>query len=154
MLVIHGNAITSADDLTLNRAFGVCYMRNSKIDNLICWYIQQPTIFRFSCIQAFISCIVSPAPGRCLLIQQTHPLYPGPYSITMQGSRRADFLLVNRRIRVAQTPAGYTWHHKEGVRFSGNTATCQMYLLDSAYHRTPHHGGVQEYEQVFNCTYG
>lgn len=74
-----------------------------------------------------------------------------PVVITMTGSRRNDAAAADaeltRLMGFQPDYDGYTWHHKEDIRKEGGRWRCNMYLVESGYHRRhPHKGGVYVYE--------
>lgn len=88
-----------------------------------------------------------------LPIRFAHPNYNAT-DITMTGSRRNDEQAANFNLGLAATPAGYTWHHCEGIWKVGNKWKCRMILIRSRYHNRFHHqGGVHEYQQMTNTVY-
>ena len=76
----------------------------------------------------------------------TNPTYLGSVTIIMTGSRPNDFKLCNKAAGYAQTPAGYTWHHKYMVSGASDNH-CDMQLIQTAYHRATccHVGGFGQY---------
>lgn len=75
-----------------------------------------------------------------------HATYLGSVVITMTGSRPRDFLLCNQAAGYAQTPQGYTWHHKYMTpRMVDNR--CDMQLVETGAHRRSccHLGGFGQY---------
>lgn len=92
--------------------------------------------------------------GIHLQILCTHNRYPGPYTITMSGSRSEDEKRANEKATLRGTPSGYTWHHAEGIARRGSLYLCKMYLILSSYHnRNWHSGGVAEYERYTGKRY-
>lgn len=74
-----------------------------------------------------------------------------PVVITMTGNRRRDAEAADEELRIllGEVPDydGYTWHHKEDIQKQGGRWRCNMYLVESGYHRRhPHKGGVYVYE--------
>ena len=81
-------------------------------------------------------------------------------AIIMQGSRRADVEEADRELaqKLKQETApfhdGYTWHHKEDIERVGGRWKCNMYLVESGFHRRhPHRGGVYMYEYYTGRSY-
>lgn len=155
LLTIHGKRIENVDDPVLCRAFGYSYQRHEVIAQIIDWCLQYGT-HQFPSIDKFKRFVLDEGSDMNFLpLLCTHPRYPGPYNIHMQGNRADDFDVANRRAGLAQTPAEYTWHHKEGIVKSGKEYLCDMYLIASAYHGSRRHrGGVYEYEHLTGRTYG
>lgn len=155
MLKIHGRYITDIDDYALCKRFGRSDERNDRTGDVIAWYLEDDDYHEFPSIDSFFAAVCGLSAGSKLVIQCTHPTHPGPYRITMQGSRSKDFDEANIKARLPSTPYGYTWHHKEGVMFhSKNNIECDMYLIKTSYHsKIRHRGGVYEYEQITGQKY-
>ncbi len=155
LLTIHGKKIKNVDDPVLCGAFGYSYQRHEVIAKIIDWCLQYGT-HKFPSIEKFKGFVLDEGSDMNFLpLLCTHPRYPGPYRIKMKGSRTDDFDEANRKAGLAQTPLGYTWHHKEGIVKSGTEYFCHMYLIASAYHGSRRHrGGVYEYEHLTGRTYG
>lgn len=66
--------------------------------------------------------------------------------ITMTGSRPSDFVLCNQAAGYAETPQGYTWHHKYMTPRLVNNL-CEMQLVKTGDHRRSccHVGGFGQY---------
>ncbi len=74
-----------------------------------------------------------------------------PVVIIMSGNRGKDATAADEELRrqMGYLPDhdGYTWHHKEDIWQQGGRWKCNMYLVESGYHRRhPHKGGVYMYE--------
>lgn len=81
-----------------------------------------------------------------------------PVVITMTGNRGRDAAAADEELRrlLGYLPDhdGYTWHHKEDIRQQGSRWKCNMYLVESGYHRRhPHKGGVYVYELNTGSSY-
>lgn len=156
MLIIHGRLITNIDDNALCVRFGRSDERDERTGDVIAWYLEDDDSHNFSSMNSFFAAVCGLSSGTKLVIQCTHPTHPGPYRITMQGSRSKDFDEANIKAKLPSTPDGYTWHHKEGVIFHSRTnIECDMYLIKTSYHGRIHHrGGVYEYQNLTGNTYG
>jgi hypothetical protein len=59
--------------------------------------------------------------------------------IEYTGSRRADFVAANKKVKLDETPDGWTWHHAEDMK--------TMYLVPYDLHKAvKHSGGVATYK--------
>ena len=156
MLVIGEVRIDDPDHKMLVKHFRETYNREERIGDIIAWYMEDHRVHRFDNIAQFRRKVLGIAQGSHLPIQFTHPTHPGPYVIEMTGSRHADFDEANKAAGLASTPGGYTWHHRENVRYNSinKKVWCQMYLIDTGYHSSVRHrGAVYEYELLKNCVY-
>lgn len=148
MLFIHNRKVKSCDAPSIRRQFGRSFEQDSRTARIIDWYIEDTSEHRFCSIKDFADEVMEQLSTKYLPIKCTHISYPGPYTIVMSGSRRTDADRANQEAHLQYTPGGYTWHHRERVIFhSRDHIECNMYLLDSNYHQSPHSGGVQEYER-------
>lgn len=139
------------DDI-LQKSFG-CGYESERMFEILAMLIESEEIFRYPNVQslkAFIRKYYVNGPYLCLTAA---PILAGtPVTIIMQGSRAADYQAADAALqaKLGHLPAhgGYTWHHHERIRQRGAQWACDMYLVDSAYHREhPHKGGVYLYEQ-------
>ena len=155
LLIINKRHITDIDDNALCKRFGRSYERDERTGDVIAWYLEDEDWHEFTSMNSFFAAVCGLADGTKLVIQCTHPTHPGPYRITMQGSRSGDYDKANLKAGLPYTPDNYTWHHKEGVIFhSRNNIECDMYLIKTSYHgRIRHRGGVYEYERLTRDEY-
>jgi hypothetical protein len=73
-------------------------------------------------------------------------------TISLAGSRVADFEVANTVGGFVETPAGYTWHHLGHDPTTGEGA---LQLVQRGAHEAtfPHLGGVSQYEQYNGAQY-
>lgn len=153
MLFIRGREITSGEDDFLTRNIGHSHQRPEYVNEMIDWYIEQEKAYTFTSSNSMIRMIAG-LNGSYLVIQQVHPTHSGPYRIVMSGSRTSDYCRANAIAGLSNTPAGYTWHHREGITGTGANIQCNMFLIDTSYHsRVRHKGAVHEYELRTHTSY-
>lgn len=155
MLLISGRRINGPDAPVIVALFGSSYEQDANVADIIDWLIEDSRSHGFPSPNAFRSYVISGVTtGIHLQILCTHSRYPGPYTITMSGSRSEDEIRANEKAHLRGTPSGYTWHHAEGITRSGRLYRCKMYLIKSSYHnRNRHSGGVAEYERYTGTQY-
>lgn len=155
MLFINNIQVGCADDAGIPRYFGPSYHQDSRIATIIDWYIEDSSKHDFRTTRAFTDKVMEHLSTQYLPIKCTHISYPGPYTIVMSGSRKTDAARANHEAGLKNgTPGGYTWHHHEEIDFhSPDNIKCNMYLLKSSYHQTPHSGGVKKYEVLTRTPY-
>lgn len=155
MLRISGRNVVGPDDQDIIAVFGPSYKQDANVADIIDWLIEDRRMHDFSSSAAFRSYVMNGVTaGIHLQILCTHNRYPGPYTITMSGSRSEDEKRANEKATLRGTPSGYTWHHAEGIARRGSLYLCKMYLILSSYHnRNWHSGGVAEYERYTGKRY-
>ena len=158
MLIIHNARIIYPDDPKLNKAFGVCYNRNEKVDEFIIAVITDSKKHKFDCMNDFVRFVTDSLRGGrgylVLLAEYFYNCRKNGKEIKMTGSRSRDIEIANGLIELDHTPYGYSWHHAEGIGLEGNSYKCKMYLVRTKYHCSVSHvGGVHEYELVTGRKY-
>ena len=121
MLRISGRNIVGPDDQDIIAVFGPSYKQDANVADIIDWLIEDRRMHDFSSSAAFRSYVMNGVTaGIHLQILCTHNRYPGPYTITMSGSRSEDEKRANEKATLRGTPSGYTWHHAEGIARRGS----------------------------------
>lgn len=144
-------AVTINDD-RLTSVLGPCYEWSEGFAEIIEGMIQSEEEIRVRNAKALRALIQRDYINATYLNLAVAPLYRrDPVVITMTGNRRSDAEAADaeleRQLGYQPNHDGYTWHHEENIRQRGGRWECQMYLVDSGYHRRhPHKGGVYMYE--------
>ena len=130
------------------------YLANSKIAQNLDFYLWSDTQYPFEDFQQlFYACL----PQVYGYLQYTPAVVynnMAPVEIRMTGDRDKDFKAANVKLKLAETPKGYTWHHIEGIRVDSDEIKCDMILLESSYHNTIWHvGSVNQYEILRGINY-
>lgn len=146
MLIIRGN-IVGIDDQILVNAFGRSDQRRGRLGDWIAELIEDDAQNRFNSVAEMRREFLNRNIHNPLPIRSENPSHRGGTDIIMTGRRADDERAANANLGLAATPAGYTWHHREGIQQVGNGWRCRMILIQSRYHNTTRHmGGVHEYE--------
>ena len=91
MLRISGRNIVGPDDQDIIAVFGPSYKQDANVADIIDWLIEDRRMHDFSSSAAFRSYVMNGVTaGIHLQILCTHNRYPGPYTITLSGSRSED----------------------------------------------------------------
>lgn len=153
MLIIRGK-IVGIDDQILVNAFGRSDQRGDRLGDWIAELIEDDAQNHFNSAAEMRREFLNRNIHNPLPIRLENPLYQGGTDIIMTGRRADDERAANANLGLAATPAGYTWHHCEGIQQVGTGWQCRMRLIQSHYHNTTQHmGGVHEYELMTNNTY-
>lgn len=154
MLFIRGNRIDNVDAPILVNAFRVSYRRSERLGDWIAGLIEDAAQNHFNSAAEMRREFLNRNIHNPLPIRFENPLYLGGTDIIMTGRRADDERAANANLGLAATPAGYTWHHCEGIQQVGTGWQCRMRLIQSHYHNTTQHmGGVHEYELMTNNAY-
>lgn len=154
MLFIRGIAINDVDAPILVNAFRESYRRSERLGDWIAGLIEDAAQNHFNSAAAMRREFLNRNIHNPLPIRFENQQYVGGTNIIMTGRRADDERAANANLGLAATPAGYTWHHSEGIQQVGNGWQCCMRLIQSNYHNTTQHmGGVHEYELLTNITY-
>ncbi|MDE7293291.1 MAG: HNH endonuclease [Oscillospiraceae bacterium] len=154
MLKIHGRKVKSIDSRNLRREFGYSYERSKRLGDWIAALMEDRVENKFHSVAEMRSEFINRNIHNPLPIRFVNPNYPQGVVINMTGSRTRDIEEANAAIGVKRTPAGYTWHHCENIMIERGEYRCTMMLIKSRYHnKTPHKGGVNEYEVWKNTPY-
>lgn len=149
------------DDERLIPVFGESYKQSDDIAELLDALIESEEKFTFRDAKDLRSYINKVYSDDKYLNLDHAPILPGtPVTIIMQGSRSADAKEADRKLaekmgwKFPRDHDGYTWHHKEDIAMQGGRWKCNMYLVESGYHRRhPHKGGVYIYEMNTGIAY-
>lgn len=145
------NREVTVDDARMISVFKESYKRGETLSQILDMLMESEEEFTFDNARDLQRYIQRDYIGNIHLNLDVAPVFPGtPVSIIMQGNRTADFQVADEKLeaRLGHLPNhdGYTWHHKEGIVQRGGRWECDMYLVESNYHRRhPHKGGVFEY---------
>lgn len=156
MLTIHGNQINGIHDDRLSDALGPSYTWTTTFFNYIHGMINGGNN-RFASMNSMIQSYLNTVRGN--FIYGTLNLAPAnlynrrmtAYPIRMTGDRDSDVRLAVSTYHLS--PANYTWHHAENIWYSSKSMYCNMYLVDSNYHKAHHCGGVNEYKWIYEVGY-
>ena len=171
MLTIHNTTYAGINDPNLRRALGIHVNWIGTFFNYVHNMIYSAQGFRFPSMNAMIQNylnVVTPNFGlfplninpawMCYIQPLNHPMPQAvQVVIRMTGSRNGDeFRANNELFRRYGTlpPAGYTWHHVEGMWYRSGHFYCNMCLVDSTQHNTRrHYGAVNEYKWIYAVGY-
>lgn len=142
------------DDARLIPVFGKSHEQGDNLAALLDLVIESEDEFVFDDAKELDGWIRKNYVDNIYLSLDMAPIFGGtPVTIIMQGNRGADAAEADRKLaqklRMRNPPAhdGFTWHHKEDIRKDGSSWKCNMYLVESGFHRRyPHRGGVYMYE--------
>ena len=140
------------NDERLTDTLGESYKWGEGFGEIIELMINSEEELRFRNAKALRAAIQRDYVGNKYLNLAHVPLFRGtPVRIVMTGSRRGDAEAADRELqrKLGHLPDhdGYTWHHKEDICQVRGRWMCNMYLIESGYHRRhPHKGGVSVYE--------
>lgn len=152
MLEIGGVQINNIDDDILVNKFGYSYQRGDRIGDILAGFLENECYtYRFNDIQEMINAIMDRQDRYRPLVRWF--VHAGPYTVVMSGRRSEDAVNANRAAGFTTTPDGCTWHHAENIRYEFDCYLCDMYLIETWYHKTPHRGGVNEYEIITGSRY-
>lgn len=147
------------NDERLTSVVGDSYKWGEGFGEVVEAMIQSDDVLRYRNARTFERTIRREYIANRYLNLEFAPLFsPEPVQIVMTGSRTSDAAAADREL--ARRHGGlpdhdeYTWHHKEGIIRRGGRWLCDMYLVESGYHRRhPHKGGVTEYEFQMSTKY-
>lgn len=171
MLRICGNTCANINDRHLDEAFGANYLWTERFFSYVHSMVYSANLWSFrsrnDLLQAYLAS-VRPLFGLRRLPVLRRSVYSPPrqnirasVTIIMSGNRTIDEARANTayaarlppNVHYVGTPANYTWHHVEGIRYVGRRLCCHMLLVASQDHRTRHYGAVCEYKWVLATGY-